>query len=239
MLLVALAQLVIGTVNDICDQALDARYKPWRPIPSGRVTTGRALALATTLFASGLTIGLHFGSLAVLGFVGMTCVGLLYDIHLKVTLLSWLPVSVGYGIHLLWTLAMTGQLTARSATFPLCAFPLTIGIHIANQLPDIGEAEAGVRGLTHRLGGKSKSVAFVLLMCAPVALALACPYPQHNLPLLLAVGLIPYGLCVLLWLRLSNRPTTPPRTPFLLLELGTILLLSTWAWSLRPLLPMD
>src|SRR5262245_37761460 len=47
-------QFCIGTVNDISDQALDAKSKPWKPIASGVVPVSSARALA---FATG-TVGI-------------------------------------------------------------------------------------------------------------------------------------------------------------------------------------
>lgn len=45
-------------LNDWCDRTLDAIHRPLRPLPSGRVAPGEALALACGLFALG--VGLAF-----------------------------------------------------------------------------------------------------------------------------------------------------------------------------------
>ena len=47
--------------NDWCDRAVDADERPERPIPSGRVTPGAALAVATGLGAAGVALSAAVG----------------------------------------------------------------------------------------------------------------------------------------------------------------------------------
>lgn len=55
-LLLATVGLYAGGIvlNDVFDRAVDARERPERPIPSGRVTAGAAALLGTTLLAGGV-----------------------------------------------------------------------------------------------------------------------------------------------------------------------------------------
>ncbi len=71
-------------LNDYFDRDLDARERPFRPIPSGAVRPGVALALAIGLFSAGLALAAASGSLASLGVAGAlaACV-VAYDASLR------------------------------------------------------------------------------------------------------------------------------------------------------------
>jgi 4-hydroxybenzoate polyprenyltransferase len=72
--------------NDWADRDLDAKERPERPIPSGRVTPGTALGLAAALSAAGLVLaGLAGGRRALAVAAPLTGVMWWYDIALKGT----------------------------------------------------------------------------------------------------------------------------------------------------------
>jgi heme O synthase-like polyprenyltransferase len=62
-LLVATAGLYAGGIvlNDVFDRTIDARERPERPIPSGRVTAGAAAVLAGVLLATGVAASAAVG----------------------------------------------------------------------------------------------------------------------------------------------------------------------------------
>jgi 4-hydroxybenzoate polyprenyltransferase len=73
-------------LNDYADRELDADERPERPLPSGRVTPGQALAIATGLTAAGIGIAAAAGgrrSLAVA--VPLAAAVWAYDLKLKST----------------------------------------------------------------------------------------------------------------------------------------------------------
>jgi len=144
-------QLAIGIVNDVVDADADRQTKPWKAVARG-VVSGRAAAiLACILAASGLLLTMYFGVIAwLLGVAGLAC-GLLYDVRLKRTRLSWLPFAVAFPLIPLWVFV------ASHAWSPLLWWTLPLGaslgfaLHLANQAPDIsGEAE--IDGAAHRMG---------------------------------------------------------------------------------------
>ncbi|HET6859825.1 MAG TPA: UbiA family prenyltransferase [Streptomyces sp.] len=72
-------------LNDWADRDEDAVDRPHRPLPSGRITPGAALAAATALTAAGLTLAAGAGrpALAVAG--GLAATIWAYDLRLKHT----------------------------------------------------------------------------------------------------------------------------------------------------------
>ncbi|WSY19112.1 UbiA family prenyltransferase (plasmid) [Embleya sp. NBC_00896] len=73
-------------LNDYADRDLDAKERPERPIPSGRISPGEALATAAGLTAAGVALGAWAGGRrrlpAVLGLAGAVW---MYDLVLKGT----------------------------------------------------------------------------------------------------------------------------------------------------------
>ena len=68
-------------LNDWADREHDAKTRPDRPLPSGRVDPGVALALATTLMVSGpLVAGLAFGWVTALVLAAAALLAGLYDV---------------------------------------------------------------------------------------------------------------------------------------------------------------
>lgn len=69
----AAAALICGggnAINDYCDRKIDAINRPERPIPSGRISPSRALAISRTFFIAGVLLAIPLGlpcvSLAIL-----------------------------------------------------------------------------------------------------------------------------------------------------------------------------
>src|SRR5262245_52062653 len=67
-------------LNDAFDADIDARERPERPIPSGRVTRGTVLALGFGMLVAALAVTAVFGSLASVGAGSAILVGVIvYD----------------------------------------------------------------------------------------------------------------------------------------------------------------
>jgi 4-hydroxybenzoate polyprenyltransferase len=84
-LLLATACLYGGgiTLNDVCDRATDARERPERPLPSGRVSLQTATLLATGLLVAGLGAAAMAGSRAALVATAIVVLVVLYDTWAK------------------------------------------------------------------------------------------------------------------------------------------------------------
>ncbi|MBE2999138.1 UbiA family prenyltransferase [Nocardiopsis sp. HNM0947] len=89
-------------LNDYADRELDAVERPERPIPSGAVRPGEALAVAAGLTAAGVGVAAAGGgrhSAAVAGALAATVWG--YDLVLKPTRLAPLGMAVNRGLDVL------------------------------------------------------------------------------------------------------------------------------------------
>jgi len=85
---------VAGMVlNDIFDREVDARERPKRPIPSGRVSLRAAVLLGAVLIIAGLVLSFGVGRNSLLLAVLLTACIFLYDGVLKSTLVG--PVAMG------------------------------------------------------------------------------------------------------------------------------------------------
>jgi 4-hydroxybenzoate polyprenyltransferase len=157
----ACRQFSISAYNDYFDRFSDAG-RPEKPVASGEIgpraawAVGAVFGVASLVVAAGL--GLPLLALTAIGLAG----GLLYDVGLKYTALSWLPFAVAFPTLPLWAwvgVHANGDFPARLWWVAPVGAILAIGIHMADTLPDLAsDREAGVRGVAHRLG-KARSVA--------------------------------------------------------------------------------
>ncbi|MDQ3945614.1 MAG: UbiA family prenyltransferase, partial [Actinomycetota bacterium] len=116
-------------LNDWADREIDARERPGRPIPSGRVTPGFALALATGLSAGGLVLaGLAGGKRALVVAVPLAGAVWSYDLVVKGTRVGPLGMAACRSLDvLLGAGAGTGRGHLRRA-LPAAA---VVGAHTA------------------------------------------------------------------------------------------------------------
>ncbi|MGE5594654.1 MAG: UbiA family prenyltransferase [Hyphomicrobiales bacterium] len=180
-------QFAIGVTNDIADAELDAATKPWKAIPAGAISSRAATMLAALLAGAGLvvTLPLDFGPWLI-GLAGLS-LGLLYDVALKRSSLSFVPWALAFPLIPVWVFSAAGAWEPLLWwTFPL-GFVLGIAVQLANQSPDAREdREGGVRGVAQRLGsrrsarlslalfGAGSSAAVVILLFADPAWAGLC-----------------------------------------------------------------
>jgi len=80
-------------LNDFFDRDIDALERPERPIPSGEVTPGTALALGTALMGGGIGLAAWFSPTAGAVAAALACAILLYDGALKSSPLG--PLAMG------------------------------------------------------------------------------------------------------------------------------------------------
>jgi 4-hydroxybenzoate polyprenyltransferase len=181
-LLVSTACLYAGGVvlNDVFDRNVDAVERPERPLPSGRVSTGRAAALGAILLAAGvLTATLGTGEAGRVAGVIAAAV-LLYDGWSKKTPVLG-PLNMGgcRGLNLgLGMAAVPGTLTVY---WPLCLIPTAYiaGVTLLSQ----GEVSGG---------RQSSSTSSLLLVAASIAAMafVAISTDRHVWPALAVAALV-------------------------------------------------
>ncbi|GAA3996715.1 UbiA family prenyltransferase [Streptomyces marokkonensis] len=88
-------------LNDWADRAEDAVERPHRPIPSGRITPGQALATATGLTTAGIGLALAAGRPAALTATALAGAVWAYDLRLKHTPAAAAAMAAGRGLDLL------------------------------------------------------------------------------------------------------------------------------------------
>jgi 4-hydroxybenzoate polyprenyltransferase len=156
-------QLAIGAVNELVDAELDAASKPHKPIPAGIIshTAARTLVVLSLFAMVGFSASFGAGSL-ILCSLG-TGAGLVYDLWLKRTLLSWLPYLVALPLIPIWVWAAVDTFVpGLLILYPLGAIAV-VGVHLSQALPDSeADRNAGIRSVSSVLG-QSRSLALCWL----------------------------------------------------------------------------
>ncbi|MGI8688041.1 MAG: UbiA family prenyltransferase [Thermomicrobiales bacterium] len=155
------SQATVGVVNDLRDRDLDAAAKPEKPLVSGRATVRGAACVGVVALILALVAGAALGRWSLLFVLAMTAAGLVYDLWLKRTALSFLPYIFGLPILPIWAWLCVRDAPPRLwLTYPLGVL-VGFGLHLANALPDAErDAAGGVRGIVQVVGGRA-----ALLLC--------------------------------------------------------------------------
>lgn len=234
------SKVFIGCTNDYCDRVIDARLKPWRPIPSGAVSEDSAIVIAAVSLVVTVLVSSGLGVVGIVGALVGIGAGLAHNLGLKASSFSWLPFAVGFSLHPLWIWLLTGHhITLGIAMMVLYALPLVIGLHFANQLPDTAERELGVRGLVHRLEPHwTLRLTEALLLFAPFLLLVPLLSGISEFPNFLFVPglLIYFGFLGFSFVLYSKGPRyRSSRKALIAIRLGSLSLLSFWfmamVWS--------
>jgi geranylgeranylglycerol-phosphate geranylgeranyltransferase len=171
-----------NVANDLHDVPVDTLNKPWRPLPSGRMS-GReaavlALAMAVTGMALAWTLGPAMGAVA----TGLAVLAVGYSTHLKGTvLLGNATVALVAASPVLYGAQVNGGLSASAGMAWSIVFLFMGALEVLKTVAD-READARVRLVTvaTRLGaGRALRVVhgllllYTLVALAPVPLGLA------------------------------------------------------------------
>ncbi|MFG3165338.1 SCO3242 family prenyltransferase [Streptomyces sp. NPDC048232] len=115
-------------LNDWADRAEDAVERPRRPIPSGRITPGQALAAATALATAGIGLALAAGRPAALTATALAGTVWAYGPRLKHTPAAAAAMATARGLDLLLGAVATAgsPAAARRAVLPAAV----LGAHI-------------------------------------------------------------------------------------------------------------
>ncbi len=155
------SQATVGVVNDLRDRDLDAVAKQEKPLVSGRATVRGAACVGVVALIMALVAGAALGRLSLLFVLAMTAAGLVYDLWLKRTAVSFLPYIFGLPILPIWAWICVRDAPPRLwLTYPLGVL-VGFGLHLANALPDAErDAAGGIRGIVQVVGTRA-----ALLLC--------------------------------------------------------------------------
>jgi 4-hydroxybenzoate polyprenyltransferase len=227
-----LAQFSISALNEWADADLDRRAGRLRPIPLGLVSPGTALALAVVCAVAAflLCVLADLGPLALLLVgVGIAC-GWAYDLWLKASPLSFVPLAIAFPLMPFWI----GAIAGRPLTSLLILFggsPLATAIHLADAIPDRdSDRAAGLRTLAVALGkpGAELAAAGLLLFGTLVSIILFIRRGQLSIAALSAIAVVASGLLV----GLSSRGNpSPVLGKWLLIALAVAAAVPLVAWA--------
>ena len=226
-------QFSISAYNDYFDRDVD-RGRADKPVASGAISPRTAWLVGAGFAVACMALSLLLGSwlfvlLTTVGLAG----GLLYDAGLKQTALSWLPFAIAFPTLPLWAYVAVHPSAAGFPERLLWVWPvgaaLVVGIHLADTMPDLGtDAEAGVRGLAHRLGLRRSLMvcwgAFVAAIVLTLALWPVLRYQTAWYVTGLAACLALMAAAAVAYRRSPGRV----RTMSLLLEMGALALAVGW-----------
>ena len=113
MIAAGICAMYVGgmALNDVVDSEFDATANPERPIPSGRISRGAALALAVLALAGGIALCAAVSTSAGVAAAGLTAVIVLYDLLHKRT------------VHAVWLMGACRGLVYVAAAIALATFP--------------------------------------------------------------------------------------------------------------------
>ena len=131
-------QVAIGALNDWADAGRDAGEKPAKPIPAGLATSAEAVGVAVVTGMLGVALSAAVQPAAGAALAAALACGVLYDLRLSRTVLSWLPLALALPlvpVHA-W-LGATGSLPLGMAVLYPAAVGAGAALALANGLVDL------------------------------------------------------------------------------------------------------
>jgi 4-hydroxybenzoate polyprenyltransferase len=230
-----LLQFSIAAANDYADAPLDAIVKPGKPVPSGLLSRRSASRVAGILGGVGLAAAatVSVGTLAI-GLIGLG-VGLAYDLRLKSTPLSFLPLAVGVGLLPVYSwLGARGAIPSVFVGVVCVAVLAGVTLALANSYVDIEkDRRSGIASAATYLGtGRTLFFGAAVLAVVQLVAGATTAMLAGQSPQLLAIGC---GLG-LGWIGLGLAAAPGYRTSPLVWELqalGIVILGAAWLAALN------
>ena len=206
---VALVLAFDNVVNDLFDEDADRRSKPWRPLPSGRISRRQASNLALVLALAALPVGMPLGRVPVGFSLVMLVLAYQYSARLKrIPLAGNAVVALQVGSTILFGALCAGDPTAATLIGAALVMLYSLTLEVAKTIEDEhADRAVGVTTVAHLMtrSGQGALVLGLSGMSASAAvgsgLALGAP-PTYWLVL---APLVP-----LAWLGARWHMTTPP-----------------------------
>jgi 4-hydroxybenzoate polyprenyltransferase len=200
------------TYNDLVDVDIDAKVARTRsrPLPSGRVTRGRAIAFLLLQALVGLIVLVQFNRLTVLiGLLSLVTVAV-YPFMKRIT---WWPqlflgFAFSWGALVGWP-AATGRFELPALVLYLGCICWVIGYDTIYALQDIeDDALVGVKSTARLFGDRVRSAVAILYAMALILFAVAFWMTPVNWPAWAGLGL---GALHMIWQVRTLDPNDPAR----------------------------
>ena len=227
VLLMLPIQFAIGVTNDVADVRADTAMKPYKPLVRGLVGRRSAAVLAAVLAIAGLAVAATVNLPTLALAAGGLGAGLVYDLGLRETPLSWVPWWAGMSILPLAAYASVGALAPRLLVLLPLTLLVALALHCANGLPDIAsDRAAGRTSLPVLLGVRGSRVVAVggLAGAGVLALTLLRPLRQSGPWVPASAGFLALILLVVALARLER--------PFPVMAVGTAVFGVSWLATL-------
>jgi 4-hydroxybenzoate polyprenyltransferase len=170
LLAVLAGQLSVGWSNDYVDRCRDrAAGRTDKPIAAGQVAATTVWRLALAAVAAAILLSWLSGRRAALVHIVAIALAWAYNFGVKATPLSPLPFALAFGsLPAFVTLGLPGHPLPPGWAMTAAAL-LGAGAHFVNAVPDLAaDAQAGVRGLPHRLGAEPSLIVAAALLAGAV-----------------------------------------------------------------------
>nr|WP_208379813.1 UbiA family prenyltransferase [Microbacterium endophyticum] len=174
---VLFGQLSVGISNDAIDASRDRSVgRRDKPIARGDLTVRVAFSAASAALAVALLVSALLGWGMLLAHAIALASAWSYNLRLKSTVFSVVPFLVSFGLFpSLATLSATPSALAAPWAF-VAGAALGAAVHLTNVLPDLDDdRRTGVKGLAHRIGGRTAAIAATLALAAGALAVLLGP----------------------------------------------------------------
>ncbi len=174
------ASLMMGAtmvMNDLYDVQIDKINSPHRPIASGRVQPGEALAFLTVLSIASIFFALFLGSFTLLTALLALVLMAYYNTRGKRTGLPGnIVVSFNVALPFFYGGLAVGSLVPLVLIFSALSFMANLGREVAKGIPDlVGDRSLGVRTIAVSHGPKVAAQASSALFLTAVILSVLPP----------------------------------------------------------------
>ncbi len=224
-------QSSIGAANDAFDVELDRESKPWKPIVAGALSRRSASILAVFAAAIACAVAATFGWAAWLVAMGGLLCGLSYDAGLKRTPASVVTYLLALPLLPLWIWLALGIYTPGLLWEYPFGVLIGLALYLGNTAPDVdADADAGVRGLAHRLGTRrSAYVAWGALAIVLLTGPLVAPLAGYNVATVtVAAGLAAVALAAAVAVSLRRMDPSSLRLGWGLMIGGSLVFALGW-----------
>ena len=176
---VLVGQAILGWHNDLVDRRRDATRLPsGKPIADGYLDPGTAWFALVCAVLLVVPLSIQNGVTAGAAYLASLAVGILGNVALRRSWLSWLPWAVAYGLYPFflsyggWGGDATGD--PPQPAIVVLAAALGVGVHVLCALPGlVADHEDGVRSLPLRIALRTGATRLLVLALAWTVLAVA------------------------------------------------------------------